>query len=132
MKSRIAAEYRRREGRAIDAPPKPTNPLSALTVVKSTWSTGGFGSVAIWKVTFRSDADWPVGNIVYETNYYSETGNVVDKGGAAGVFGSGKTIQRVIPPGKSRTIEVNDGFLNSQAVSANFRVTAAEFVLDAR
>ena len=35
----------------------------------------------MWRVTFRNDSDQPIGDIEYRTLYYSETGNLVDKGG---------------------------------------------------
>lgn len=106
--------------------------LGHLVVVKSRWETSGFGTVAIWRVTFKNTSDKPIGNIIYETHYYSETGGEVDKGGSAGLLGRSKTVQKVIPPKSSRTVEINDGFTHSQAHRADFRVVGCEFVSDLR
>ena len=102
-----------------------------LVVEKSGWEKGGFGSIAMWKVTFRNTSDKPIGNISYETTYYSETGNVVDRGGVSSVVDK-KVIQKVIAPKSKRTIEVNDGFTHSEAHTAIFLLTKCEFVNDQR
>jgi len=47
------------------------NPLKVLS---SNWEKGGFGTVALWKVTFYNRSDKPVGNIKYRTAYFAETG----------------------------------------------------------
>jgi hypothetical protein len=101
-----------------------------LIVVKSTWHKGGFDNIALWNVTFKNRSDKPVGNIKYRTEYSSETGQVVDRGGQNSVVG--QPILKVIPPGSSRTLEVNDGFLHPEAHKASFEVVSWEFVQDQR
>jgi hypothetical protein len=96
-----------------DSPPKPE-----LEVLKSTWVKDGFGTVAVWRVTFRNNSDKRIGDIKYETRYFSESGNQVDRGGELGL--ADHTIQKVIEPKKTRTLEVNDGFTHSEAHTANF------------
>jgi hypothetical protein len=95
-----------------------------LEVADFKWSTGGFGSVGILKVTFKNRSTKPVGNIVYKTEYKAETGLVVSRG--SGV------IAKVIGPNETRTIEVNDGFINSQSDTANFNIVSWQFVEDNR
>ena len=98
-----------------------------LQVVKSSWQKGGFGTVAVWKVTFRNTGKKPVGNIKFRTSYGAETGSEVDKGGTDSLLGK-DTLQKVIKPGETRTIEVNDGFVHDEAVSASFSVVSWEYV----
>lgn len=105
----------------------PTLDRNLLEVVKSDWQRGGFDTVAIWKVTFRNKSDRPIGNIKYRTRYYAETGAVVDKGGVDSLI-SKDTLQKVIKPGQTRTIEVNDGFINDESDTATFEVVSWEHV----
>jgi hypothetical protein len=102
-----------------------------LEVVKSTWRLDGFGNIAIWDVTFRNRSDKPVGNIKYRTAYYSETNVKIDSGGDASVLNPG-LIYKMIPPGQTRTLEINDGFVHSQVHRAAFAVVSWEFVQDKR
>jgi hypothetical protein len=102
-----------------------------LTVVKSNWEKGGFGSIGMWKVTFKNNSDRPIGNIQYRTVYYSETGVVVDKGGIDSLLDK-KVIQKVVPPKSTRTIEVNDGFIHSESHRASFQLVDCQFVADSR
>ena len=98
-----------------------------LKVVKSDWSKGGFGTVALWRVTFHNRSGKPVGNIRYRTAYYAETGAQVDKGGVDSILSKG-LIQRVIGPRQKRTIEINDGFVNQEAVRGSFSVVSWEYI----
>jgi len=102
-----------------------------LIVKESRWEKGGFGTIAMWRVTFKNNSDRPIGNIQYRTAYYSETGNLVDKGGVDSPLDK-KIIQKVIPPKSTRTIEVNDGFTHSEAHRATFELVDCEFVTDSR
>jgi len=102
-----------------------------LIVVKSTWHRGGFDSVGLWDVTFKNLSNKPVGNITFRTAYYSETGNVVSRGGVDSLLAPG-IVQKVIPPLSSRTIQINDGFISSEAHRANFELVSWEFVPDRR
>jgi hypothetical protein len=101
-----------------------------LEVVKSSWEDAAFETVAIWRVTFKNRSSKPVGNIKYRTLYYSETGGLVDKGGVdTPLIAESKTVQKVIPPKGSRTIEINDCFVNKEANRAKFELVAWEFVI---
>ncbi|HYX72063.1 MAG TPA: hypothetical protein VE732_04775, partial [Nitrososphaera sp.] len=48
-----------------------------LRLVSSKWQKGGFGTVAVWKVTIENISDKPLGDIKFRTAYYSETKNKV-------------------------------------------------------
>lgn len=115
---------------SVNAPGERMN-WSDLQVVSSRWERGGFDTVAIWHVELKNTTDQPIGDIKYRTAYYSETGNLVDKGGIDSPLG-GKIIQRVIPPKSTRTIEINDGFTRSEAHRANFELVSWRFVSDHR
>lgn len=101
-----------------------------LAIVRETWELGGFNTVAIWHVTFKNNTDKPIGNIKYVTHYSDETGNEVDKCGIES-FGDHE-IRKVIPPHKSRSLEVNDCFVHHEAHKAGFVVVDWEYVTDAR
>jgi hypothetical protein len=109
-----AAEQARRENIIRFA-----NPTFDIVVMKSSWRKGGFGVVAEWTVTLKNTNSLVTyADIEYATTYSAPSGTTVDQG-------SGKILQ-ILRPGKTRTFEVNDGFLNSQAAGALFRITGAE------
>jgi RNA polymerase subunit RPABC4/transcription elongation factor Spt4 len=91
-----------------------------VIVVSDSWKKGGFGSIGIWSVTFENRSNQRVGDLAYETEYYSESGNRVGR--------KSDVIQKVIEPKSKRTIEVNDGFIHSEARSANFELKGWRFV----
>lgn|GEM_PF-3950379 len=97
-----------------------------IKVVSSTWSKGGFGSISVWNVTFLNRSKKPVGNIKYKTYYFSETKNLV-AGGKDNLFSSA-TIQKIIQPGRKRTVRINDGFISSEANTAAFEVVGWEYI----
>lgn len=107
-----------------NVPSTPRTPqVEEIELVSSKWKKGGFGSIAIWIITVKNNTSTPIGDIKFKTEYYSETGNLVDQGGTAGVLGK-DTIQKIVPPKKARTFEVNDGFVHSEAVRGNFEVVS--------
>lgn len=101
-----------------------------LQVTQSRWEKGGFGTVAMWRVTFHNKSKRPIGNIKFQTSYSAETGAQVDRGGTDSLLGK-DTIQKVIKPGEKRTIEVNDGFVHDEAARGSFNVVSWEYVDDA-
>lgn len=98
-----------------------------LDIVKSSWKTGGFNTVAIWTVTFENKSNRPIGNIKYRTYYYSETDNLVDKGGVDSTIRD-TAIQKIIKPHSKRTIEIPDGFVHREAYTAKFDIVDWEFI----
>jgi hypothetical protein len=81
----------------------------------------------MWYVTLKNTTDRPIGDIKYRTTYYSETGNVVDKGGVDSIL-SDHMVQKIIPLKKSRMIEINDGFIHSESSKASFEIVEWKFV----
>ena len=92
-------------------------------MVKKEWRKGGFDTVSFWLVAFRNCGSKPVGDIKYRTQYFSETGNLVGKGGVDDTLGD-RTVQKVIQPGEERTIEINDGFTHREAEKATFELVS--------
>jgi hypothetical protein len=91
-----------------------------VEVVRSSWSRDGFGNIAMWSLTLKNRSARSVGNLRYQTKYFAETGSQVDS--------SERVIQKVLAPGQRRTIEVNDGFLHSEAHTATFTVLSSQFM----
>ena len=103
--------------------PTPTPEPKGLVLVSAKWEKGGFGAVAIWRVTIKNESDTPLGDIKYRTVYISESGNTVGKGGIDSLLGK-DTIEKIVPAKKSRTFEVNDGFINDEADRADFQIVS--------
>jgi hypothetical protein len=101
--------------------------FAKLQVVSSNWEKSGFGAVVVWKVKFKNTSARPIGNIKYRTSYTAETGDVVDRGGTDSLM-SKDTLQKVIKPGETRTLEINDGFVNQEAHQASFAVVSWEYL----
>lgn len=98
-----------------------------LEITKHEWQKS-FG-VAVWHITFRNNSDRPISNIAYRTTYWAENEEVVDRGGVdARLSPEVYTIKRVIPPHSKRPLEINDGFVNHEAVRASFEIVSCEFV----
>lgn len=117
------AQVEQEEQQLIAQANREANPVAVL---RRSWHKGGFGSVAVWRITFYNGTAAPVGNIKYRTRYYSETGNLVDRGGVE--TSSEALIQKVIPPREKRTIEINDGFLHKEAVDAEIEILGWDFI----
>jgi hypothetical protein len=94
-----------------------------LRLVSSKWQKGGFGTVAVWRVTIENISDKPLGDIKFRTAYYSETKNKVGQGGVDGLIGK-DTIEKIVPPKSKRTFEVNDGFVSDEANTGSFELVS--------
>jgi hypothetical protein len=92
-----------------------------LQLVSAKWQKGGFGTVGLWKVTIKNVSDKPLGDIKFSTEYYSETKNVVSKGGTKGLVGK-DTIEKIVPPKSTKTFDVNDGFVSDEAHTAELKL----------
>jgi hypothetical protein len=91
---------------------------SDLSVVKSSWRTDGFDTVAVWNVTIRnSNKSVAYVDFGYTTHYTGESGTTLHE--SAGV------ITQILKPGQTRTFEVNDGFVRSQTTRASFQLIGA-------
>lgn len=98
-----------------------------LQLVSAKWQTGGFGTVALWKVTIKNVSDKPLGDIKFSTEYFSETKNVVSKGGTKGLVGK-DTIEKIVPPKSTKTFDVNDGFVSDEAHTADLKLESWRIV----
>ena len=99
----------------------PTPKPKGLVLIKSTWQKGGFGTVALWRVTIKNESDKPLGDIKFRTAYYSETNDKVRSGGVDGLIGK-DTIEKVVPAKGQRQFEVNDGFVSDEANTGDFKI----------
>lgn len=90
-----------------------------IEVVRSSWEKGGFGSVGLWKVRLRNTSKVAsFYDFTYETRYAAPSGTEVSRG-------EGSLLDR-LEPGQTKTFEVNDGFINSQAARASFSITGGK------
>jgi hypothetical protein len=96
-----------------------------LRVLDVTWQKGGFNTVSMIYLTVKNCSDSPITNISYDSTYTAENGDVVTQGGTHQFFGV-KNIKKVVHPGETRTLEINDGFIDSEAYKLNFRVADYE------
>jgi hypothetical protein len=94
------------------------DPTTDITVVRASWSSEGFGIVAVWTVTLKNtNPAMRYSDIEYRTEYSAASGTTVGNG-------SGKILD-IIGPRQTRTFKVNDGFVNSQAQRASFHIVDA-------
>ena len=94
------------------------DPATDITMVRSSWSKGGFGVVAKWTVTLKNtNPVMSYSDIGYRTAYTAASGTSVGTG-------NGKVLD-TLKPGQTRTFEVNDRFVNSQAQRASFKIVDA-------
>jgi hypothetical protein len=119
-----APEYKEAQSLiAKDAPRRAEAARPELEKIKAVWKKGGFGSIGVWTVTIRNNTNKTLGDIKFKTEYSSESGNIVTRGGTDALLGK-DTIQKVIPPKQTRTFEVNDGFISDEANTASFEVVS--------
>lgn len=90
-----------------------------LDIVRSSWEKGGFGSVALWHLTIKNKSTVVMySDIAYITEYAAPSGTIVG-------HGSGKILD-TIQPGQTKSFNVNDGFINSQATRASVTILTGE------
>ena len=110
-----------REGRRADEMAGRAETM--IDVVNTRWHHDGFGVVAMWSVTLKNNAQFVTFyDIEYRTEYSAASGTVTSSNQG--------TILNVLKPGQTRSFEVNDGFINTQAHSASFEITGARKRID--
>jgi hypothetical protein len=96
-----------------------------LRVLDVTWHKSGFNTVSIIYLTVKNCSDSPITNISYDSTYTAENRDVVTQGGTHQFFGI-KNIKKVVHPGETRTLEIDDGFIDSEAYKLNFKIAGYE------
>jgi hypothetical protein len=115
---RLRREARDKEENAKFAAYNAADPKLDLTIVRSSWKKGGFDTVAIWSVTIRNNNKAAsYADIAYSTNYSGASGTLLAK--------KNGVIFDVLMSGKTRTFEVNDGFVDGQVQRAGLQLTGA-------
>ena len=76
-------------------------------------------------MTLKNVSKSPITDLRYDTVYRAENGEVVTKGGTHEFFGV-KDVKKVIAPGQTRTIEIDYGFIQSEAASMSFQIVGYE------
>ena len=97
-----------------------------LQVLSANIKRDGFGSMSNWKVRFKNTSKDPVGNLQYRTSYFAETGVRVGVGGKS--TPGGTPIYSRIEAGTTRDLQINDGLLDSQAITGRFELTDCEIL----
>lgn len=92
--------------------------LAALEIKKLDWHKGGFDNVMLVNVKFQNNGKRDVKDIELECVHFSNSRTRIDS--------NKKIIFEVVPAGKSLAVkEFSMGFIHSQAVSTNCKVTDA-------
>jgi hypothetical protein len=98
------------------------NAATDLELVRHAWETSGFGAVAIHRVKIRNKSRVVAySDITYSAVYSAASGTLIDRNTG--------TIYETVLPGRTRTFEVNAGFVNSQVKRATFEITGGQKVL---
>jgi hypothetical protein len=96
-----------------------------VKLLHSEWRKGGFGVIGVCKITVKNNENRSVGNFRWHAEFYSESGILLNQADG--------TLMSVIGPHKTRTMEVNVGFIDPQAQRGGIELKSpsCEFV-DAR
>ena len=97
-----------------------------LEIISLNWVRGGLGAVAVWQLTIKNNTRKKIGDLKYETRYYSESDKQLGPAGAPGQ--TKHTLQIVIEPNETRTLEVKDGFTHSDVAKAQFDLKSWRFI----
>lgn len=111
---RAHQEAERRQHAAVNA----ADAQKDITVIRHNWRRGGFGAIALWSVTLKNTSTVAAfSDLQYETTYEAPSGTRVARH-------TGRILD-VVAPGQTRSFEVNDGPVDSQARRATFRIVGA-------
>lgn len=90
-----------------------------LEIQKTSWTNGGFGSVAVMTFTIKNLAEFPIRDISLSCSFSAPSGTTLGT--------ASHTIFDTIKSKSTRTFkDVNVGFINSQASSSGCSITAAK------
>jgi hypothetical protein len=106
----------------VRSTPHPTPKAQGVKVVSVSWEKGGFGVASIIHLKLKNLTDQTIGNIRYSTTYVSETGIESQS------LNGDKVITKLIEPGQTRTLEVNDGLIQAARTDKmDFRILDYDF-----
>jgi tetratricopeptide (TPR) repeat protein len=92
---------------------------SRFVTIKSSWYIGGFGTVAIHKVTVKNECSFPIKNIALAITYYT--------GGRDKCDYAQYTIMDKVPANSTKVFrDINAGFVNSQAKTCSVELLGVE------
>lgn len=99
---------------------KLTNPIKYLSVLKTSWQKGGFGSVGLNNITFKNEGVLTAYDITVKMTFFGESGTELSS--------ADRVLTIVVPPGKSkRSGEINFGFINQLSERAKTDIIDAKF-----
>jgi hypothetical protein len=76
-----------------------------------------------WTIELENPTDKPIGDIVYQSTYLNQYGNVLGRGG-----GQTYSIRQVIEPRTQKVIEVKEGPIPERTANAEIQVVSAAFL----
>src|SRR5471032_18993 len=107
---------------AADQPVNDEKPI--LIKLSSKCQPSGAGDRKVtWTLELQNPTDKPISDIVYESTYLNQFGNVLAHGG-----GKDHAIRRVVKPHSKRVIDVIEGPIPERTANADITVVSAEFV----
>ncbi len=103
---------------------RPNDAQSFLVKVRSKCQpdAGNIRNVT-WTIELENPTDKPIGDIVYESTYLNQFGNVLGRGG-----GKSYSIRQVIQPRTQTVIEVKEGPIPERTANAEIQVVSAAFL----
>jgi hypothetical protein len=103
-------------------PPHDEKPVLIKLSSKCQPSAAGDRRVT-WTLELENPTGKPIGDIVYESTYLNQFGNVLAHGG-----GKDHAIHRVVKPHCKRIIDVVEGPIPERTANADIALVSAEFV----
>lgn len=95
-------------------------PADQLTISKTEWVKGGFGSIALLHLTFKNAGKRAVKDINLNCYFYGSSGTEISH--------TNVTVFETFPAGKSkRSAELNLGFIDSQVQTGSCHIIAADW-----
>jgi hypothetical protein len=108
-----------RTPQTIDAPAL-AQPWEQVTLSDQKFEKGGFGSVALARLTLKNTGTRAVRDVNLNCSFYGQSGSTIST--------SNVTVYKTIAGGKSvKSGELNLGFVDGQATNAQCRVIYAEW-----
>lgn len=94
-------------------------PQAALEVTKFSWSKGGFGTVQLVDMTVTNKASFPIKDFTVICTHYGPSGSMITSSRP-------RVIYEIVPANGSRRVrEINMGFIDALATSADCEITSA-------